>query len=295
MLIDTHTHINFRAFKDDADKVIQNTLKQDVWMILPSSQRTTSQRAVRIAEAYPKGVYAAVGLHPVHLVQRNVKASEVQMEETKAQDWMEFETRAEEFDSSFYASLAKSSKKVVAIGECGLDSFGLPKRKSERREAKEKQKEVLREHIKLAQELDLPVIFHCRGALDSLADLLLEYKGSVRGVVHSFTGTVEQAYRFLQMGLYVGFNGIIFKDRPSLPDFSQVISSVPLDRIVVETDAPYLAVPAEVLTKAGSVPVERNEPLFVRYVAEEVARIKGITFDEIASQTTHNAKTLFNI
>lgn len=287
MLVDTHTHINFRAFKDDADEVIQNALKQGIWMVLPSSQRSTSERAVELAEKYPEGVYAAVGLHPVHLVRRNVKADETQMEETTAQSWMEFEARAEEFDHSFYRSLAESSEKVVAIGECGLDSFGLPRRKSERREAKEKQREVLRAHINLALELDLPVIFHCRGALDDLSDLLFGYEGSVRGVVHSFTGTAEQTERFLDMGLYIGFNGIIFKKSLSLPDFNNVIASVPMDRIVVETDAPYLVPP-----QAG---VDRNEPAFVSYVADEISRIKGISFQDVAVQTTRNARDLFRV
>lgn len=296
MLIDSHCHLNFRAFRDDADKVIQKTLKAETWMILPGSQRSTSERAVRIAENYPKGVYAAVGLHPVHLTQRNVTAQEVQAGATTTQDWMEFETRAEEFDPSFYRSLAQSSKKVVAIGECGLDSFGLPKKKSDRRMAKEKQKEVLQEHIKLAQELNLPVIFHCRGYLEDLITLITEYGGGVSGVVHSFTGTAEQARRFLDLGMYIGFNGIIFKQSPFLPNFQEVISSVPLNRILIETDSPYLIPP--LARQSGSQdghPTERNEPLFAQYVAEEIAHIKEISFDEVASATTSNAKSLFHL
>lgn len=308
MLIDSHCHINFRAFKDDADEVIHKTLKQNVWMILPSSQRSTSERAVRIAESYPEGVYAAVGLHPVHLTQRNVTAQEVQAGATTTQDWMEFETRAEEFDPVFYKSLAQSSKKVVAIGECGLDSFGLPKRKSDRRVVKEKQKEVLQEHIKLAQELNLPVIFHCRGYLEDLISLITEYGGSIRGVIHSFTGTAEQAGRLLDLGMYIGFNGIIFKQSPFLPNFQEVISSVPLNRILIETDSPYLIPPlARQSGSEGGQPTERNEkshsdlvalrnePLFVQYVAEEIARVKGIPLDEVASTTTSNAKSLFSL
>ena len=120
----------------------------------------------------------------------------------------------------------------------------------------------------------------------------------LKGVVHCYTGTAEQAQRFIEKGLYIGFNGLIFKKVPALPNPEEVVLSIPLERILLETDSPYLAVPARIrqlAEKAGLTPSERNEPLFVKYIAEEIARIKDISFEEVARATTQNAKSLFGI
>ena len=287
MFIDTHAHVNFNAFRDDSGAVLKRALENDIWVVMPGTQYSTSRRAVAMAEGFESGVYAAVGLHPIHLgEQRKVDVLEVQSlpQGEEKQSWEEFVTRSEEFDFEKYRELTRS-KKTVAIGEFGLDYYYRPKGKAKLEAFKAKQKEVFLAQLKLAEETQLPVILHCRVAHDDILDLLEARGKKIRGVVHCFTGTAEQAQKFMEFGLYVGFNGLILKDVPALPDPREVISSIPLERIVLETDSPYLVPPI-----AGA---ERNEPLFVKYVAEEIARIKKVSVQEVADATTQNAKTLF--
>lgn len=250
MLFDTHAHLNFNAFKDDVDEIIRRSLDGGMEIINVGSQYATSKRAVEIAEKYSEGVYAAIGLHPIH-------ASE------------------EVFNYEKYRELAKSSK-VAAIGEIGLDY------KSEYVLFKEKQKEVFLKHLDLAQELNLPVIFHCRMAHNDLIQTLQHSNSpTIKGVIHCFTGTWQEAQKYLEMGFYLGFNGIIFK-----LDLDDIIKKTPLDRILLETDCPYLT-PA---------PMEgRNEPLYIKYVAEKIAQLKNLSFEKVAKITTQNAKKLFRI
>jgi len=280
MLIDTHAHLNFNAYKDDANEVIGRSLKNNFWMINVGSQYSTSKRAVEIAEKYPEGVYAAIGLHPIH--------------------------SEEEFDYKKYRVLANRligdppRRRVVAIGEIGLDY------KSEYVLFKERQKKVFLKQLDLAKELNLPAIFHCRMAHEDLIEILnTKYKIqdiASRGVIHCFTGTWDDARKYLEMGFYLGFNGIIFKLY-----LDEVIEKTPLDKILVETDCPYLTppLPADsafvaasakeaVLTKAGPM-TGRNEPLYVKYVAEKIAKIKKKSYEEISEITTQNAKKLFNL
>ena len=292
MYIDTHGHVSFNAFKHDADKVLERTLKEDTWVIMPGTKR-----AVELAEQYEKGVYAAIGLHPIHLSEkRRVDVQEVQSENVKEEEWMTFETNEEEFSYAKYKALAQGPllplgkqrpSKVVAVGECGLDYYYESKSKEKRQAERMKQKSTLAQHIKLAKELDLPIILHCRKAHEDLLEFLKPHKGKLKGVVHCYTGDLKQAEQFYNLGLSFGFNGLILKDVPALPNPEDIIESLPLDRIVLETDSPYLA-PPEAKT-------ERNEPLFIRYVAEEIARIKNISIEEVASTTTANAKSLFSL
>ena len=308
MLIDTHGHVNFNAFKDDNAQVLRRVLENDTWVVMPGTQFSTSKKAVEMAEKYEQGVYAAIGLHPIHLEEREVDVLEVQSEPLdsargNSADWMIFQTRGEEFDYEKYKKLALSEqdeRRVVAVGECGLDYYYEPKGKERREAFRFQQKSVLGLQIKLAEELDLPLILHCRKAHDELIEILnTKYKPSpraqaegipntkLRGVVHCYTGTIAQAEKFYEMGFYFGFNGLIFKKVPALPNPSEVIANIPLERILLETDSPYL-VPPEAKT-------ERNEPLFVRYVAQEIARIKKVSVEEVASATTANAKEIFGI
>jgi len=287
MLIDTHGHVSFNAFKQDADKVLERTLKEGTWVIMPGTQFSTSKRAVEIAEQYQEGVYAAIGLHPIHLAEnRRVDVQEVQSENVKEEEWMTFGTREEEFSYEKYKELGQS-KKVVAIGECGLDYYYEPKSKEKRQAERLKQKSALAQQIKLAYELDLPTIFHCRKAHEDLLEFLKPHQGKIRGVIHCYTGDLKQAEQFYNLGFSFGFNGLILKDVPALPNPKEIIGALPLERIVLETDSPYL-VPSE-------VKAERNEPLFIQYIAEEIARIKDISPEEVAFVTTKNAKSLFSI
>lgn len=298
MLIDTHGHVNFNAFKDDSKETLQRALDQDIWVVMPGSQYDTSKRAVELAEQYEKGVYAAIGLHPVHLGEkRHMDVSETQSASPDAltvRPWMAFHTKLEEFDKEQYKQLVLSSSKgkVVAIGEIGLDYYREPAARAKQEEYRNHQKEILQHQLDLAEELKLPVILHCRAAHDDMYEIVtirrkIQPDADLRGVMHSFTGTAEQANKFISRGLYIGLNGLIFKDVPALPDPKEVIGSIPLEHIVLETDSPYLVPPA-----AGA---ERNEPSFVTYVAAEIAKIKNVDVEKVARVTTKNAKTLFRI
>ena len=270
MLIDTHAHLNFNAYKDDVDNVIKRSLDDNVWMINVGSQLSTSKRAVELSEKYPEGVYAAVGLHPIHLSEGIFK-TKIDKEE------IEFNTREEEFDYEGYKKLAQSEK-VVALGEIGFDYWYRPKTKKKLEEFKNKQREVFKKQLELARELNLPVIFHCRIAHQ---DLIESLNIKVSGVVHCFSGNWQEAERYLEKGLHLGFNGIIFK-----LNLDEIIEKTPLERMLIETDCPYLTPP----------PMEgRNEPIYVRHVAEKIARIKNINMQKISLQTTKNAKDLFAI
>jgi TatD DNase family protein len=275
MLIDTHAHLNFNAYKDDLDEVIKRSLDNKVWMINVGSQYETSKKAVKIAEQYEKEVYAAVGLHPIHLSDGIFK-TKIDQEE------IEFQTREEDFDYQKYKELAWS-KKVVAIGEIGFDYWYKPKTKKKLEEFKQKQKEVFLQQLELARELSLPVIFHCRMAHDDLLETLNFQVSSfkLRGAIHCFTGNWQQAERYLEMGLYLGFNGIIFKLY-----LDEIIKKTPLEKILIETDCPYLT----------PSPMEgRNEPLYVKYVTEKIAKIKNLSYEKVSNITTKNARKLFNI
>jgi TatD DNase family protein len=277
MLIDTHAHVNFNAYKDDADEVIRRTLAGGMNLINVGSQYKTSKRALDLAEKYNEGVFAAVGLHPIHLAS-GVFKTKVDKEE------IEFQTNEEDFDCDKYRELA-GSKKVVAIGETGLDYWYKPKTKTRLEQFKQKQKEVFIKQLSLAQELNLPLIIHCRSAHNDLLEIL-NAKSKIlnterRGVIHCFTGNWQEAQQYLEMGFYIGFNGIIFK-----LNLDDVIMRTPLERMLLETDCPYLTPPFE---------EGRNEPLYVRYAAEKIAQLKKITFDEIAEITTRNTKELFKV
>lgn len=248
ILIDTHAHVNFNAYKSDADEVIRRSLDNEVWIINVGSQYSTSKKAAEFAGKYKEGVYAAVGLHPIH-----------------AQDGFDYEK---------YKTLAQSPG-VRAIGEIGLDY------KEEYVSFQEKQKEVFLKQLSLAKELQLPVILHCRMAHDDLMIVLEKQKRQLAGVVHCFTGNSVQAEKYLGMGLYLGFNGIIFK-----MSLEETIKKTPLQRILIETDCPYLTPPPE---------KGRNEPVYVKRVAEKIAELKGIRPEEVFQNTTENAKKLFNL
>lgn len=279
LLIDTHAHVNFNAFKDDGDKVIKRALKENIWVINVGAQYSSSKRAVKYAEKYKQGVYAIVGLHPVHICQDGLDKNEL----------LEEERKIEKFDSKKYQKLLENPK-VVAMGEIGLE-YGID---GINQKIKDKQKEVLIEQLELAQQMNKPIAFHCRKAYDDLIEVLQMFSmgcahcpmacsSGLRGVIHCFVGRWSQAEKLLEMGFYFGLNGIITYAR----DYDKVIKNLPLEKILLETDAPYLT-PVPHRDK-------RNEPLYVKYVAEKIAEIKGIKFEKVAEQTTKNARELFGI
>jgi TatD DNase family protein len=278
MLIDTHSHLNFSSFDNDREEVIKRSLENDVWVINVGTNYYTSKQVIELAEKYPQGVYATAGLHPINLDTGLVKIKF---------DKQEGKHLEKKFDFERYKRLAQS-KKVVAIGEVGLDYYWRPKTTGKKKLFKEKQKNLLLEELKLAKELELPVIFHCRMAHQDLIEFLR--KNSVirpkRAVAHSFVGSLEQLKEYLDFGFYIGFTGIIFKKIESI-NFEKSIKNTPLERILIETDCPYLTTP--------NFPNKRNNPLGVKYVAQRVAEIKNATFGKIAEITTHNARELFKL
>ena len=280
MIIDTHSHLNFKAYKNDLDEVVKRTLQNNVWMINVGTKYETSRQAVELTEKYNEGVYAAIGLHPIYA------GAEFQKIKTDPEEG-EFLIKEESFDKARYKDLVLRSRsdegknKVVAIGEIGLDYYYKPKTNIKLEQFKAKQKEILLQQLDFAEELNLPVILHCRMAHQDLLEILKTKK--VKGVVHCFTGTLKEAQQYINFGFYVGINGIIFKF-----NIDEVIKSIPLERILVETDCPYLTPPAEGKDN-------RNEPIFVKHVVQKIADLKETSFQEVADKTTQNARKLFKI
>lgn len=276
-LIDIHAHVNFNAFREDGDAVVKRALAEQVGMILVGSQYDTSQRAIKYAERYPEGVWAAVGLHPIHLVPFEVDAGE--LGESGGKEIPGFKTRPEVFDYKKYKELALHAK-TVAIGECGLDYY----RTGQSNEEKKRQHDTLREHIRLACEVKKPLIIHCRNAYHDLYPILKEENaGEVGGTIHFFVGTWDDAQKFLDLGFHLSFTGVITFAR----NYDKVVRKAPLERIMVETDAPYVA----------PVPYrgKRNEPLYVSEIAAKIAELRGVSYEEVTRATTQNARRLFRI
>ena len=281
-LIDSHSHINFPAYDADRDDTVARAADAGIGMLAVGTMRATSLSAVACAARYPN-IWATVGLHPTR-----VHPSYDDPQEGQGPD-------AERFDSTWYEALARSSPRVVAIGECGLDYFHVPEGVQIDAFRAEQQR-VFREHCALALTVGKPLMVHCRDAHDDLAAILAEFSAAstpLRGNIHCFTGTRAEAERYLELGFYVSFTGIVTyparkSDRDAGRDtLADVARVVPLDRMLVETDAPYLAP----IPHRG----ERNEPALVQHVAEFIAAVKGMTPDEVAAQTTENARKLFGL
>lgn len=252
-LIDSHVHLDFPKFDTDRESVIERAHQADVKAMITIGCRPDScRRAIEIAEAHPS-IYAALGVHP-H------QAGETSPEEITA----------------IRAML--SHPKVVGVGESGLDYHYM-------NSPQDVQLSVFRQWINISQEEDLPLIIHTRDAEDDTVRLLREeYTGSpYRGVIHCFTGTRKFAETCIEMGFYISISGIA-TFAASLQD---VIRHLPLDRLLVETDAPYLA-PAPHRGK-------RNEPAYVRHTAQSLARLFGISLAELSQQTTANTRALFRL
>jgi TatD DNase family protein len=267
MLIDTHCHLNFDDFKNDREEIIGRCSSNNIWLINVGADYETSRKAVEIAEKYDKGVYATVAVHP-HNVDK------------------------EKFDFDKFYKLARN-KKVAAIGECGLDyAFCENDEKIQKL-----QQEVFVQHLELAQKINKPVIIHCRRLFPEILKIIQDTKYYIQntGVLHCYMGRWSYAQEYLKLGFYIGFTGLITYAR----DYDKVIKNTPIERILVETDAPYLP-PHLIPLGGGGLTSEdrrkiRNTPDNVKYVAEKIAEIKEIPFEKVASQTTQNAKKLFNL
>ena len=304
--IDCHTHVQFAAFKDDWKEVITRALSQNVWLVNVGTQRDTSRRAVEIVNNYSEGVYAAVGLHPIHTAASLHDSEEMGGGESA----QAFTSRSEDFNYEYYKKLVLNPK-VVAIGECGLDYAAFAREQSERLQKRapaealregglspeeikhriEKQKSAFIKQIELAKEVKKPLMIHCRSgkksgtgqAFDDLIDILKSSAITVPFVSHSFVRDLDLAKKLLDLGSLFSFNGIVTFTN----DYDEVIRYLPMDRILSETDAPYLA----------PVPYrgKRNEPAYVIEVVKKLAELKKISVDAMAARILENAKRVFGL
>ncbi len=265
-IFDSHCHPNFPQYDGDREEMITRAFGAGVSMICVGVNLETSKSGIELAQKH-EGVWATVGAHPTDAVSSN-----------------------EKIVSSDYEKLLKNSK-VIAVGEVGLDHYRTPEI-----EKQEIQKKVFKEFIELALKHNLPLVLHSRDASKGskgkvhadMIEILSTYYSLLpanfpRGVAHSFTGSLEEAQKYLGLGFYLGFNGIITFAR----QYDEMIRSVPLNRILIETDAPYLT--------PEPYRGQRNEPSYVIEVAKKLAELKDVSFEEICTQTTQNCKKLFKL
>ena len=256
MLIDSHAHIQGKEYAGETEAVIARAHAAGVETIIAvggAGDMSSNTEAIALAQAFAN-VYATVGMHPHD-------AKDVGADELKS-----------------LKELA-SSPKVVAVGETGLDYYY-------NHSPHDVQRRVFAQFIHMAVETKLPIVVHERDAAKEAEDFLrCEGAGKLRGVIHCFTGNYEAACAYLDLGFYLSFTGIItFKNAAAL---REVVRKVPLERMLVETDSPYLTP----VPHRG----KRNEPAYVRFVAETIANVKGVTVDEVARATTNNVRELFRL
>lgn len=283
MYIDTHCHLNFKDFKDDYQQVVERALSNQVEMIVVGSEIKTSARAVSLAQEFNKGVYSAVGLHPIHLEDILVRSDD-------GNNKYEFRSKKEEYQESAYLDLIKSGgKKLVAVGEIGLDYYHInAQSEAEIKRVKGLQQEVFYKQLELAKKSELPAIIHCREAHDDLFSVLKDFysKNSFKkewGVIHCFSGNLEQAKKYWDLGLLISFTGLI----SFVNQWDSLIEKAPLDKIMIETDAPYLSP----FPYRG----QRNEPSYVIQVAKKIAEIKKQDLNSIAENILKTSKNFFQI
>lgn len=269
-LFDAHTHIHFPAYDFDREEVIKRAQVASVKMITVGTNLQTSKEAIVVAEKYPKDIWATVGIHPTEIGNWSTT-------------WrMEIEN---------LKMLAQYSM-VVAIGECGLDYYRLPIQDSICQPAdkiQEKQKEVFLQQVKIAKEFKKPLMIHCRpskGTNDAYEDLLLIsqfHNSPIPKIIHFFVGSLKVAKKLLDISCYFTFGGAITFVR----DYDEVIKYLPLENILLETDAPYVA----------PVPYrgQRNEPAYVMEVAKKIAEIKNLSLEKVIEQTMLNTKKVLNL
>jgi TatD DNase family protein len=261
VLVDTHCHLDFNSFDPDRAQVIQRARESGINRLLnPGIDLSTSLAAVRLAETFKK-IFASVGVHP-----------------NESLSWDE--------NSLFRLKELATRSKVVAIGEIGLDYY-------RDRAPKDLQKQVFLEQLSLAQELELPVVIHNREATDDVLQILADWHHQLLkdhplfaarpGVLHSFSGDVAAARKAMEINFYLGITGpVTYK---SAQELHQVIMDSPLDRLLIETDAPFLSPHP----KRG----ERNEPVNIRLITAKIGELRDLPYEAIASITTDNAQRLF--
>lgn len=267
MLYDTHAHAYSEEYGENYAQIIKSALYQNVWLNNVGINKNNSAEAVKIANQFEKGVYAVVGLHPNEALKEAPQGN---------------------FDYEYYLQLARNPK-TVGIGESGLDYYRIPEG-MDIAELKKTQSEVFKQQIKLSRETGKTLVIHCRASknsFDAYEDILeiLKTNRPQRFEIHSFTANWQIAQEFLELGGYIALNGIITFDKTGT--LNEVIKNCPLDKILLETDAPYLA-PAPFRGK-------KNEPAYIKYVCEFIAEQKGISVEELAEKTFKNSLSLFGL
>lgn len=255
MLFDSHAHLNDERFDEDRDELINSLKEKSVDLVVnPGADIETSKSAVELSKKYDF-IYAAVGVHP--------------------HDVSDLDDTA----INTLRKLAIENKKVVAIGEIGLDYYY-------DYSPRDSQKEWFKKQILLANELELPIIIHDRDAHADTFDIIKEYKSDEIGcVLHCFSGSVELAREYIKLGCYISIPGTVtFKNSRKV---REVAREIPLDRLFIETDSPYMA-PEPHRGK-------RNDPSLVAFVADKIAQEKGISYEEVCDKTMENAKKFFEI
>jgi TatD DNase family protein len=276
---DIHSHLNFSAYKDDREATIERMQHVQVSTITVGTQIDTSKSAVALAEKYA-GIFATVGTHPIHTSASHHDEAEL------GENGKEFTSRGEIPDMQAYTALAKHPK-VVAIGEVGLDYYHHDEKLAAA------QVTVFEAMIDLANEVNKPLMLHIRNGAAQAGSTnksayrdafeILKSRAKVLGNLHFFAGTIEEAKLFLDLGYTFSFTGVVTFAR----NYDEVIKYIPLDRIMSETDAPYVT-PAPYRGK-------RNEPAYVVEVVKKLAEIKGVTVEIMAEQIRENVRKSFNV
>lgn len=273
MLVDAHTHIQFPVYDEDGDEVIKRAKEAGVKMICVGTQAASSEAAVALAKKYPGEIWATAGFHPNHFASSWYYDKKEQKEAER-----------EDFDAKRLRKIAENPE-VVAIGEFGLDYYRLTDEKKE----KEDQQEAFEVQIEIAKDLKKALMIHCRpskGTDDAYLDalnLLSTYSSLPDKIFHFYVGSLAVTKKLVAAGTYFTFGGVITFAR----DYDEIIKYIPPDRILLETDAPYVA-PEPYRGK-------RNEPAYIVETAKRLAEIKGKTLEEVSEQTFNNSLKVFKI
>ncbi|MDP1706324.1 MAG: TatD family hydrolase [bacterium] len=278
---DSHTHLQFAGFKKDLPEILARARTAGlIGIVNVGTQKDTSAAAVALAEKNPD-LYAAIGLHPIHTDKTFHDVDELGIDASAGSG---FNSRGEIFDFDLYKKLA-ANPKTVAIGECGLDYYHLPK--ENREEAIQKQKDGFIAQISLSKAVNKPLMIHCRDAWPDLLAILEEQKNNLLpnggGVAHFFSGDLAVAKELLAKDFYFTFGGAITFGK----NYEEVLKHIPSNRILLETDAPYVAP----LPYRG----QRNEPAYIEKTAEKMAAVKNISLEELSAIILENSKRIFRI
>ncbi len=269
-MIDTHCHLNMPPLGDDPGAVLARAAVAGVsQVIVPAYDFASWEPIMALAAVYPE-VYPALGLHP----------------------WVAFEEKSEKWRTCagfgikdhIIAAIEAVPQPIVAIGEIGLDTKVCISSSADGYADLPKQRTVLEKQLELAVDLDLPVILHCRGAYEELYSAISLHKGKLRGVFHAYSRGIELAERFIAAGLHLGLGGAVTREKARV---RKILPRLPLDRIVLETDAPSIGL--------DGVPPAQTEPCHVRDIAEAIAAVRGESLELIAEVTTANAQALFKL